>query len=186
MPVQIVKLNELQNLGLIMSKPTTDEQLREQLRQISLTPINDIYFVPPGISGSWSLPDEKLDEIMHLITQARKGYVPVLTAFEVQDYKRLKDLESRDLKEYDELRKAPALTAERVLAFINQLSPWNLKTIGISVLEAYTQAELDQKVVEAFNTLRRYTEDRKLATVPNTPTTFIGGVVGDRLYEVGK
>lgn len=57
------------------------------------------------------------------------------------DYERLKALEDRGNEEYQKLSKAPTLTTERVLAFINQLSPWNLKTTGVSVLEAYVQEQ---------------------------------------------
>jgi hypothetical protein len=54
---------------------------------------------------------------------------------------RLKALERRGSEEYTELSKAEALTPERVVAFINQLSPWNLKTSGMSVLQALVARE---------------------------------------------
>lgn len=43
--------------------------LREQIRKASLTPINDIYYVPPGVEGSWSIPDTKLDKILSLVDE---------------------------------------------------------------------------------------------------------------------
>lgn len=64
-----------------------------------------------------------------------------LQPFEVQNYKRLMALESRGIDEYRKLRESPTLSAEAVVAFINQLSPWNLATTGIDVLNAYAQKQ---------------------------------------------
>lgn len=66
--------------------------------------------------------------------------------FDTADYKRLKALELKGIQDYRELREAPVLTTERVLAFINQLSPWNLKTTGKSVLEAYVEQQRKEEL----------------------------------------
>lgn len=68
-----------------------------------------------------------------------KNTPTTLQPFEIQNYKRLLALEVRGIEEYRKLRESPALTAEAVVAFINQLSPWNLATTGIDVLNAYIQ-----------------------------------------------
>jgi hypothetical protein len=57
------------------------------------------------------------------------------------DYQRLVAQEIRGLKDYAEMRKAPTLSAEAVVAFISQLSPWNLKTTGVAILEAYVKEQ---------------------------------------------
>lgn len=62
-----------------------------------------------------------------------------LQRFEVGDYKRLMALELRGKEEYLKMRDSPPLTPESVVAFINQLSPWNLKTTGLGVLKAYVE-----------------------------------------------
>lgn len=49
----------------------TDE-LREKIFDISLTPINDIYYVPPGMSGSVGLSDKKIDQIVELFASHDK------------------------------------------------------------------------------------------------------------------
>lgn len=64
-----------------------------------------------------------------------------LTSYEAWDYARLKMLEVRGYEEQEELRKAPKMTAAAIVAFINQLSPWDLKSTGISILEAYVEQQ---------------------------------------------
>jgi hypothetical protein len=80
-------------------------------------------------------------ELAQLIKQDREAATR-LQPFEVADYKRLLELESRGIEEYREMRAAPALTAEAIVSFINQLSPWNLRTTGIDVLNAYVKKQL--------------------------------------------
>ncbi len=65
-----------------------------------------------------------------------------LSASERWDYERLKVLEVRGLEEYQEMRKAPTLSEDAVLSFINQLSPWNLKTSGANILQLYIHKSL--------------------------------------------
>lgn len=48
-----------------MTNKTTE--LREKIFNISLTPINDIYYVPPGTDGSVGLNKDKIDQIIQLI-----------------------------------------------------------------------------------------------------------------------
>lgn len=60
------------------------------------------------------------------------------------NYQRLINLEIKGIEDYQEMREAAALTEERVLAFINQLSPWNLKTSGASILQMYVNKQLTQ------------------------------------------
>lgn len=67
-----------------------------------------------------------------------------LEGFEQWDYERLKRLEMRSIEAYREMRKAPSLSPEALVAFIAQLSPWNLKTTGVSVLKAY-KSEAESK-----------------------------------------
>lgn len=43
--------------------------IRAKIYNISLTPINDIFYVPPGNDGSVGLSPEKLDKIMELVQQ---------------------------------------------------------------------------------------------------------------------
>lgn len=55
------------------------KDLRYKISKISLTPINDIYFVPPGVDGSVSLSEDRLDKIMaevddHTAVQAEEHY----------------------------------------------------------------------------------------------------------------
>jgi len=76
------------------------------------------------------------------------GEPTMLTKSERWNYERLVALEVRGLEEYQKMRKAPALSQDVVLAFINQLSPWNLKTTGKSILEVYV-ATHTAKAVEA-------------------------------------
>jgi hypothetical protein len=52
---------------------SADDELRKKIYHISLTPINDIYYVPPGVSGSVGLSDKKIDEIIAAINRL---YVP--------------------------------------------------------------------------------------------------------------
>jgi hypothetical protein len=47
---------------------TPAEALRQQISNISVQKINDIYFVPPGVDGSIGLSDKQLDAIMELVT----------------------------------------------------------------------------------------------------------------------
>lgn len=65
-----------------------------------------------------------------------------LQPFEVANYKRLMALEAKGIEEYRDMRATPPMTPEAVVSFINQLSPWNLKTTGLEVLKAYVQAQL--------------------------------------------
>lgn len=65
--------------------------------------------------------------------------LPSLSDFERGDYERLKSLESQGREQYCIMRKEPALTEDAVLSFINQLSPWNLKTTGADILREYTK-----------------------------------------------
>lgn len=48
------------------SHPQGDEDLRRQIYKASLIPINNVYYVPPGVDGSWGLPDENIDKIISL------------------------------------------------------------------------------------------------------------------------
>jgi hypothetical protein len=84
------------------------------------------------------------DQYAKAYTQEQTGATTTLQPFEIQNYKRLLALEVRGINEYRKLREYPALTSERVVAFINQLSPWNLATTGISVLEAYAKAYAEE------------------------------------------
>lgn len=77
-------------------------------------------------------------------TKAACDRATTLQPFEVQNYKRLMALETRGIEECREMREAPVLTAERVVSFINQLSPWNLKTTGVNVLNNYVKAQLSR------------------------------------------
>lgn len=57
----------------------------------------------------------------------------------------LKKLEVRGIEQYQEMRNAPTLSEDAVLAFINQLSSWNLRTTGAEILRAYlAQKEKDR------------------------------------------
>lgn len=67
----------------------------------------------------------------------------VLESFERWDYERLKRLEMLGIEAYQELRKAKQMTPQAVLAFIHQLSPWNLKSTGMSVLQAYVNKQTE-------------------------------------------
>lgn len=64
--------------------------------------------------------------------------LPVLTDFERWDYERLKQLEVDGLVALSDMREKE-MTPEAIVEFIHQLSPWNLKTTGVSVLDAYVQ-----------------------------------------------
>lgn len=93
------------------------------------------------------------------------------------DYKRLKLLETDGMKDYRRMREAPPMTPEAVVTFINQLSPWNLKTTGLSALEAYsakreTAAILSFWSKEEAKTLAHLKEVLDYATLTNqSPST---------------
>jgi histidine triad (HIT) family protein len=73
--------------------------------------------------------------------QEKPKQVEPLSDVERYDYNRLKMQEQQGLELKAEMEKAEQLTADRVLWFINQLSPWNLKTSGNFILEAYAEQE---------------------------------------------
>lgn len=51
-----------------MTSQEGTRELRSQIFEISLTPINDIYYVPPGTDGSVGLSDKKIDQLLALIS----------------------------------------------------------------------------------------------------------------------
>lgn len=68
----------------------------------------------------------------------------LIRMFEKADYERLKLLEAKGFQDYQDMFVEGHLTEGRVLAFINQLSPWNLETTGRSVLRAYIEREIEK------------------------------------------
>lgn len=110
----------------------TEEELKQKIRKIVHGDM------PDHIMSDTMLrkPDELL-AICRQYAEERETAATTLQPFEVQNYKRLMALESRGIEEYRDMRAAPVLTPEAVVSFINQLSPWNLKTTGIDVLEAF-------------------------------------------------
>lgn len=74
----------------------------------------------------------------------KQPYKRGLTASERFDYERLKQLELQGIEQYAAMRKAPTLSEDAVLSFINQLSQWNLKTTGADILRAYLQGEVER------------------------------------------
>jgi hypothetical protein len=67
------------------------------------------------------------------------------------DYERLKALEIRGIDDYRNMRAAEPLTPEHVVAFINQLSPWNLKTSGIFALDSYTHTKVEEAQLQVID-----------------------------------
>lgn len=115
-----------------------DDELRKQIHdEIAKCAIS---YAKYGGGGQYFY--DYTDAIMLLIKQDREAGTR-LQPFEVYDYKRLMALESRGIDEYRNMRAAPVLTAEAVVSFINQLSPWNLATTGINVLNAYVEKQLN-------------------------------------------
>lgn len=89
-----------------------------------------------------------------------------LNASERWDYERLKRLEIRGLDEYREMRAVGTLTPDAVVSFINQLSPWNLKTTGISVLSAYLSTHKAALLAEVLSRMPRQSPDRHFNAPP--------------------
>lgn len=81
--------------------------------------------------------------------EATKSLTSVADKFEAWDYARLKHLEMQGIKAERDMRKADVLTPEAIVQFIHQLSPWNLKTTGVAILEAYLS--IHTKVTTADN-----------------------------------
>lgn len=93
-------------------------------------------------------------EIEELVNKQHSGMTKqnsddLLKQFDAADYARLKRLEKKGLEEKRQMRNAPILTPEAIAAFINQLSPWNLKTTGVSILEAFAERYALQKATRA-------------------------------------
>lgn len=84
--------------------------------------------------GAWATPDKPHASDCPWIE-------PKQSQLERGDYARLKLLELQGIADYRELSQADVLTPERVLTFINQLSPWNLKITGRSILDIYVQKQ---------------------------------------------
>lgn len=99
----------------------------------------------------------QLDALKSLIADREKSL-----DFDRRDYNRLKKLEEQGHKDYKEMRQAKALTPEAVVSFINQLSPWNLKTTGISILKAYSEQMLEFVIGEnEENVMNRMLQEKQ-------------------------
>lgn len=95
---------------------------------------------------------ERYDAVIEVIAKTVAS-VPIKDRAERYDYKRLKELSVRGLEEYQKMLQAPKLSEDAVLSFINQLSPWNLKTTGASILQAYVTKQV--QAAEQRKTLRK-------------------------------
>lgn len=69
--------------------------------------------------------------------------------YEAWDYKRLKHLEMMGIRSQEVMRNAKSMSPEAVVGFIHQLSPWNLKTTGVAILEAYAEQYVSSGEVRA-------------------------------------
>lgn len=103
----------------------------------------------------------------------------LLKKFDAADYQRLKKLEAKGRVDYTKMRKAKALTADKVVSFINQLSPWNLKTTGKSILEAYVAEQVKAAHYAAYEKgYHQGAEDTARVLGPKPPLREASGSKG--------